>query len=155
MPTRTKSRFFRVFHIALVLGLIAFALGSAGCSTTGADGVKSSSLVMSFTVADRTGHATALARSDLNTTVVFGAGSVSGEVFQKPTANMAGGFPIYGPITAAAGKVYVFDRHRDVKLTLNVGQPLPAFCAVLFRVGEAEALGITFEAANLPTHPTP
>lgn len=138
--------------ILLVAALLSFAL--AGC-VTAPDGTRSSSVVMSFTVTDDTGHAVALARSDLNTTVVFGAGKATGEVFQKPSDTMPAGFPIFGPVGTAFGKVYVHDRKRDLQLSLDVGEPLPAACKVLFRPGEAEAFGLTFEDAPAPETPTP
>lgn len=137
--------------VKTVLAAVVFAcLFFATSCVTAPDGTRSSSIVMSFTVADASGHATALARTDLNTTVVFGAGSASGELFQKPSPTMPAGFPIYGPVSVSAGKVYVFDRAADMKLTLSIGEPLPARCRVLFRPGEAEALGLTFEAPVAP-----
>lgn len=137
----------------LILAACVFALLFFASCVTGADGIKSSSVVMSFVVAGDDGHAVALARSDLNTTVVFGAGQASGELFQKPSATMPAGFPLYGPIVAEVGKVYVFDRGRDYKAKFNIGAPLPAFCAVLFRPGEAAALGLSFEPTEAPPAP--
>lgn len=144
------------YVLPLILALCAIVCASA--CVTAPDGTRSSSAVMSFTVTDDAGHAVALARSDLNTTIVFGAGKATGEVFQKPSETMPAGFPLFGPVGTAFGKVYVHDRKRDIKVTLARGEPLPAVCRVLFRPGEAEALGFTFveDAAHIPaTTPTP
>lgn len=131
-------QFLSAVIVAICLAFVASV--NTGCTSAG--GVKSSAVVFSFAVTDADGHATGVGRTDLNTSVIFGQGTVSAEVFQKPSPTMPNGLPLFGPIGVEVGKVYVFDRARDVRVTLNIGEPLPAFVAVLFRPGEAEALGL-------------
>lgn len=74
-------------------------------------------------------------------TVLVARGSVSGEaiLYWKGT-----GLPLYPPIVLAADKTIVVNHQTNERLELSLTEPLPAYCAPLFRVGEADALGVSF-----------
>ena len=58
------------------------------------------------------------------------------------------GLPLYPPVILEQGKTIVVNHTLDIRLELENTDPIPAWCAALFRVGEAEALGVTFTPAQ-------
>lgn len=82
----------------------------------------------------------ALVRTNLRQTYIQGGADFAAEVMTTD------GVPIFVHQVSAGFQLYI-DKDADVRLESPVGTPLPAGARVLFpRPGEADALGVTFEA---------
>jgi hypothetical protein len=112
-------------------------LALASCK--GPDGAVYSPLVSRASLETESGSALMDVRFDGDSFVGFGSGYGSAEIFGKFT-----GLPIWGPQGFETGGVYVASRSRKFSARIEHGAPLPAWCADLFRAGEAESLGYTF-----------
>lgn len=145
-----------IVKFVLATAVFACLLFATSCTSVAPDGVKSSSLVSQFFVTDANGHLTALACSDLNTSVVYGGGTATGQVVQKPSDAFPNGLPIFGPVGSAFGKVFIYDHQRKKRLSLDWGAPWPAFCRAVLFPAQAAAFGIHFDdeaAASPPAAP--
>lgn len=78
-------------------------------------------------------------KSDTNLVVAQGAFSFEGALYFKGS-----GAPVLAPVSVQAGRLLVIDREAEEREVLEPGAPIPARYAVLFRPGEAEALGVAF-----------
>lgn len=90
--------------------------------------------VASFTVADA-----GYAKTDGNALVVSGTVAMRAELYAKGTDA-----PLVLPIVVDEGTVVAINRDLSEKVVLEPGEPLPWWAALLFRIGEAAELGVTF-----------
>lgn len=129
--------------LSLILCVLAAAFCCA-CTTTG--GGLAPSVVGSVTASDPGSPPNLIVRYDGDTLLIVARGAVSAEVFQKATATMPNGLPLFGPIEASAGKTLIHSRSRDLKIELDADAPLPAWLLTsgLFRPGEVAGLGLSF-----------
>lgn len=72
---------------------------------------------------------------------------VQGEATLDASLYFAGsGLDVIVPAHVEKGGLLVLAKDPKTKIQGKVGDPLPAFCAILFRPGEALELGVTFQA---------
>ena len=114
----------RILAVALVALLFP-----VGCASTGGFGI------VGFANVDGKG----MVRTDGTVTVAMG--NLKGDAGLRGKAS---GFLFTGPFAVDEGEVYVANRELDVETTQPVFEPLPAWAAVVFLPGEAEAMGLTF-----------
>lgn len=121
--------------------LLITLLFFASC-VTGADGHRSSSIVVGFTVRDASGHVIAWGRTDMSTTVLHAEASAELVAYQKASESMPNGFPILPPMSIEAGKTYVIQ--PGGKVTLAAGEALPLNTRAIFREIDGADLGVAF-----------
>lgn len=140
---RTVARMDQIARSFVPAFLLAAAsLSLASCHATG-----SSAVVGSVTASDPGSPPNLIVRYDGDTLLIVARGAVSAEVFQKATASLPNGMPLFGPIGTTGGGTLIHSRTRDVKLELDVGEPLPAWLLTtgLVRPAEVASLGLAFE----------
>ena len=79
-------------------------------------------------------------RTDGNVTVALGEFHGEYGVFGKSTD-----LPWFYPVSVTRGQVFLANRQLGLELTQDRAIPLPAWAATVFRSGEAEKLGLSFE----------
>jgi hypothetical protein len=130
-------------RISFVLGLLAIVVLQwvTSCQAAGS-GQGPLGIAASLTVQGSGAVAPAvLARYDGNTFVGWADGAGQAEVFAE-----ANGFPLYGPIALAAGRVTVNVRKPAFKWSGTTHEHLPWQAKVLFRDTEIAAWSLVFDS---------
>ena len=128
----------------LLVGLLALTLCS--CSTLRSF-LDDPPIVAAVNVGSvgATGEPGVWIRTDAETVVAHATVDASVSVFDKAT-----GATLYGPLRLSEGKRLVFSRKRDFNETFELGDPLPAWCRVVFQPGDFGQLSLVFDDEVTP-----